>query len=609
MFEILLLALGLLTSPAQAQNPQCPDRPVTDQTNACANTRFIARAVPVCNVKTMGAIGNGVANDTAAFTACSTQLAATGGTIFVPPGTYCLNTGFTLTNAVAGVTLEGSGLASVISACGNDVTTLTVDSVRNTVRDLIIVGPNIIATTHDAVLLTANCVECNLVHTYVVFGRHAVNNAGFDNFFLNNNFNSAYGSSIFYNTGQLFGYRNKVDQPYPISSPVTGTTYAAWQSNNNYTTVGTVVSTNGYYIQLKVAGTSGNVAPTLQTYGTNIVDNGATWLLVGKTDLAAVQLDTGSTVVTMDRTDHSGSYDVGLRVTNSLAGVAPQSTTITNSYFTGYTTTASIEAGNGFNISGNQFSGCIKPACEGILFLTTGGDVTFSNNQVLANPYGVSINGGANYSLIGNYISSSSVTAINIGANINNFTIVGNQVGGSAFWGANAVGVTVQAGTSDHYNISSNVCFGAPACVVDGGTGTDKVVQGTLNYPVVLLGKATNVNLNSANTDTAITISTPVPNWNIQAVVVKNVGTTASLTTVTAGLFSTTGGGGIDLCATQALSPITSNTVNTDANAMALSCTKGTRTWMNQTTIQFRVVVAQGAAATADVYVIGRPLP
>src|SRR5882757_7263457 len=39
----ILLALALLcfASPALAQNTQCPDRPVGDSSNACANTRFV----------------------------------------------------------------------------------------------------------------------------------------------------------------------------------------------------------------------------------------------------------------------------------------------------------------------------------------------------------------------------------------------------------------------------------------------------------------------------------------------------------------------------------------------------------------------------------------
>lgn len=137
-----------------------------------------------------------------------------------------------------------------------------------------------------------------------------------------------------------------------------------------------------------------------------------------------------------------------------------------------------------------------------------------------------------------------------------------------------------------------------------GGTGVTNPAQ-------ILGGQALNVNLNSANTDNAIPISLPagVTNYIIEAIIVRNKGTTASLTTATAGLFSTTGGGGLALAANQALAAITSNAIGTDANALALTQTVASRTAISTATLQFRVGTAQGAAATADVYVFIRPLP
>jgi hypothetical protein len=91
-------------------------------------------------------------------------------------------------------------------------------------------------------------------------------------------------------------------------------------------------------------------------------------------------------------------------------------------------------------------------------------------------------------------------------------------------------------------------------------------------------------------------------------VVVKNKGTTASLTAATAGLFTATGGGGAVLAANQALSAITSNAVNTDRNltSLALSAPFVSR---NHERLYFRVGTAQGVAATADVYLFIQPLP
>jgi hypothetical protein len=121
-------------------------------------------------------------------------------------------------------------------------------------------------------------------------------------------------------------------------------------------------------------------------------------------------------------------------------------------------------------------------------------------------------------------------------------------------------------------------------------------------------GFASNVNLNATG-DTAITIAPSATQYRVQAVLVKNKGTTASLSTARAGLFTAAGGGGLALAADQALSAITANAVNTDANMLALTTTVGARAAIDASTLYFRVGTAQGAAATADVYVYIQPLP
>jgi hypothetical protein len=125
---------------------------------------------------------------------------------------------------------------------------------------------------------------------------------------------------------------------------------------------------------------------------------------------------------------------------------------------------------------------------------------------------------------------------------------------------------------------------------------------------IVLGGYLADVNLNSANTDNTIHITSLWTNWIMHSCLVKNKGTTASLTTATAGLFTAMGGGGTTLAANQALSAITSNAVNTDRNLTSLTLSASS-VWRNHEVLYLRVGTAQGAAATADVYVFIQPLP
>jgi hypothetical protein len=145
--------------------------------------------------------------------------------------------------------------------------------------------------------------------------------------------------------------------------------------------------------------------------------------------------------------------------------------------------------------------------------------------------------------------------------------------------------------------------------IAGASAGTVAQIQTALGYPVILGGTAASVNLNSATTDTSITITSPTTNYTVDRVMVVNNGTTASLTTATAGLFTATSGGGLALAANQALAAITSNAIGTDANSLALTTTVGSRTAISTATLQFRVGSAQGAAATGNVYVWIRPLP
>lgn len=131
-------------------------------------------------------------------------------------------------------------------------------------------------------------------------------------------------------------------------------------------------------------------------------------------------------------------------------------------------------------------------------------------------------------------------------------------------------------------------------------------MQAELGYPVMLGGYIKGVNLNSANTDNLITITSPTTNWVVQSILLVNNGTTASLTTARAGVFSSTGGGGTVVAADLALSTCTSNAVNTAAGICALPAFSD---WFNLTQVYFRTSTAQGAAASGDVYVWIRPIP
>lgn len=114
MCDVLLSALvaGVLYTAcgvpeAVAQNTQCSDRPSTDSSNACANTRFVQTNPGGGSItpESCGAKGDGVTNDAPAIRQCAAQVAAQtgGGTLqFSCTGkTYLLGSKYSEGNAWA----------------------------------------------------------------------------------------------------------------------------------------------------------------------------------------------------------------------------------------------------------------------------------------------------------------------------------------------------------------------------------------------------------------------------------------------------------------------------------------------------------------------------
>lgn len=125
------------------------------------------------------------------------------------------------------------------------------------------------------------------------------------------------------------------------------------------------------------------------------------------------------------------------------------------------------------------------------------------------------------------------------------------------------------------------------------------------------LASAVGIDVNTTNTDTALTFDAHVSGraFVIDYVLVTNP--SRSLTTATGGVFSAVSGSGA-IMATEALSPLVNPKDYMQRNYNAASTVTGAisknGTALN-TTLYYRNSTAQGAAATADVYVFGRLIP
>lgn len=141
-----------------------------------------------------------------------------------------------------------------------------------------------------------------------------------------------------------------------------------------------------------------------------------------------------------------------------------------------------------------------------------------------------------------------------------------------------------------------------PIPLADGGTGAATAVAARAALNVLsgygILGFANAVDLNSATTDTAITMLSA--RYLIDDVKLESP--SAAVTTATVGLFTAAGGGGVTLCADQAVSAVL--TATTKIMNLAKQAIVGTDERTNGT-LYFRVGTAEGAARTVNVAIWG----
>lgn len=122
--------LATSTSPAYSDPSSTSSTSSTPTPTPSSTPTTIAPCAPlpssnfVVNVKNSGALGNGLADDTAAIQSAINQVAGTGGTVFVPAGTYMINA-LTSVNLGSNMTLRLDAGAE-LQAIANNATTYTV---------------------------------------------------------------------------------------------------------------------------------------------------------------------------------------------------------------------------------------------------------------------------------------------------------------------------------------------------------------------------------------------------------------------------------------------------------------------------------------------------
>lgn len=433
------------------------------------NDQYFHSGRPWVDVRSYGAVGDGVTDDTTAIQNAinAAEAVANGGAIFVPAGNYCIKTGPVVLNSAGDVLLAASR-GVTLSACGVDNTLVKLTNGNQSLINFQLLGKGYFGDTSSfgasspVVLIQGaggGCAQCILDALDIQGGSSGISISPSTNngeFYIYRSYVSyAYGTGIIYTknaTGWLS--RVKIDQNWPVSVPAMGATLNAWAATTAYT-AGTVVTLSGYMIQCKTSGTSGGSAPSLKNYGNNITDGTAVWVLAGNATGAALQIDTGSSEVYGTDVDMTGATAYGVYMSNTLSGTAPAYFRCVNCV-AGQTSTNTYYFANGHDVylDNNEVSGGFNTGTAAIfnsnftanstihggfygggssfgIVYATGSKHIVTGTLVQASSQGIAIQ-TSNVNVANNNISGGPTTGININNSLGYIYVSGNICGGNA---------------------------------------------------------------------------------------------------------------------------------------------------------------------------------
>jgi hypothetical protein len=435
--------------------------------------QFFGSVRPWCDVRGHGALGNGTADDSAAFVSCIGVLASTGGIIYVPPGVYCVFSGIALTGTAGSIMLRGAGRDStVIDVCGHNVVAVKVDGSEDILSDMAISGYNSPAASGQAVWFTQNCVNCAGERLFVNFGYFSVEADAPDVELDAVQAGYAYGVANVYIRAGIWIYNGKFDQGWPVSM-LTGEP-AAWAGGTAYA-AGAAVIVGDFILQATVAGTSGSSMPAAAAYGVNIKDGTVTWQLYAPYSYTGLDYDTTFIAGSNNeghcyKCDVTGPWSIGVAMTNRYGGTAPALVKMSGLVTAGRDIGIDLTAGSGFFLTQSEISGFNT----GILTRSHWqGDVTLESNIVWNLPNaGIYVGAGRGFHAGGNLIHGNGI-GLRVGSNIDQVNFVGNDLSATPFGGPNATCMQIDSGSGNYLVLTGNTC---------GGSAVNNAATGANNY-------------------------------------------------------------------------------------------------------------------------------
>lgn len=392
------------------------------------------------------------------------------------------------------VILEGRSKTSGLFR-ETDGRVLQISALRCGMYSMVVNLPVFTSTATSYALWINDAVQFYMENCYIQGGYHAMAITGgvnADNTFISNTFTFATGTALVYAGDSTDGVngahhfnRCTFNQGWPVGSPNGTTNFKGAHATTTAYVQNDVVIVGSYYLQCRVAGTSGGSTPTVNVwYGTDIAD-GATvkWRLVGHTSYAGLQFDTNTYYCTVYACDLTGVFQYAIRISDTLAGDIPDNIEILKCTAHGPISIGCyVQAGLNVTIDGFDTWNPSDNTATTYGVLVAGDITTIKNLKAFNFDHGVSIQ--AAYAKVLDSQFGGNATAITVGATFTRIWILNNTLEGSkgtatdGSYSANTAAYNIGASV-DYYFLRNNV-IGA-ASVTNGSSGaSNKIIDGNL---------------------------------------------------------------------------------------------------------------------------------
>lgn len=433
-----------------------------------------------------GAVGDGVTDDTAALNACiaaavaneGIQASAKGyGTVIIPPGFFATS-GITISY---GITILGAG--GRLQSLSANVNILTVAANKVVVENIVLYDP-FLPTVPNACLKHTSGADCTFRKVHTIGGYRGIwgegANAG-DSYFIDCKVFGAYSDYVYLtNYGGMWAHRCKFDGYWPVAKPTSANIKGARATSTAYS-VNDMVTSNGYWFQCSVAGTSSSGSgPTYGLLGVNITDGTVTWKTHRTQTAAGVHIESDCFVNSFVTCDFSAGHDSSVWLSHTVGTNASQGT-----YFSGLCEFGRpisyglrVSAGDEIHVTDVVIDGGISSAAVGVS-LGTSRSCKFTKNDFYGWGTGIQLTANAANTVISeNSIQSTTTRGIDVLTGTKKFTIIGNMIN-LGFRGTNVTGVDIRtSATTDEYIIVHNNFVGcSTAGLTDGSSATNKTVS------------------------------------------------------------------------------------------------------------------------------------